>query len=170
MKRFLLSAWCAVAALSLFVPDSQAQSPGTGATGAPAARRHPGGTPEQHAREIIAKYDKDGDHALNATELAAFFEAIHQRVEERRAQQASNNTPGTPSASAGTGQRAAGSPQQHAAKAIEKFDKNGDGKLDAGELVALLTAIRERLGQHRGQGQGPGHTPATTTPATPTST
>jgi Ca2+-binding EF-hand superfamily protein len=62
---------------------------------------------------------------------------------------------------------AAGSPQQHAVRAIEKFDKNGDGKLDAGELVALLTAIRERLGQHQGQGHTP---PATTAPATPTST
>jgi hypothetical protein len=169
MKSFLLPALCALAALSLFTPDSQAQSPGgtgtgtgtgtTGGTGA-GARRRGGAGLEQRAREIIAKYDKDGDHALNATELAAFFEAMHQRVQERRTQQTSNTT--TPNA--GGTQHAAGTPQEHAAKAIEKFDKNGDGKLEAGELEALLKFIREREMQHRGE--GPGRTaPATTPPA-----
>jgi len=160
MKQLLLSAWCAVAALSLFVPDSQAQSPG-----AAGARRRPGaGTPEEHARQIISKYDKDGDHALNAAELATFFETLHQRVAEHRTQQTSNGSPATPSpsAKAGTGPRAAGSPQDHAAKAIEKFDKNGDGKLDASELAAMLAAIRERLGEHRASGRTP---PATPSPA-----
>ena len=116
---------------------------------------------EKHAREIIAKYDKDGDHALNATELAAFFEAIHQRVAERRAQKTSNDsTSTTPSLGSGKGQHAAGTPQEHAAKAIEKFDKNGDGKLEVGEVAAMLRAIRERLMEGRG-GQNPA-TPGTT--------
>ena len=161
MIRFLLPACCAVAALTLFVPDSLAESPGTGG---PGARRRAGGTPEQHAREIISKYDKDGDHALNATELAAFFEVVRQRATEHRTQQTGNLAPG-----AGTtgrpGHEATGTPQEHAAKAIEKFDRNGDGKLDANELVALLKAIHEKAGQHRGQPVAP----ATATPATPVS-
>ena len=187
MKRPLLSALCAAAALSLFAPDSQAQasnnngtgttssggtSSGTGASTGTGQRRRGGGEglEEKHAREIIAKYDKDGDHALNATELAAFFEALHQRVAEHRAQQTSSessnqSTSTTTSPSAGKGQRAAGTPQEHAARAIEKFDKNGDGKLEVGEVAAMLRAIRERLIQERG-GQrraAPGATPTSTT-------
>jgi len=186
MKRFLLSALCAAAALSFFSSASQAQAPantgtgtgtttsggtGTGSTGTGLGGRRRGGSEnpeEKHAREIIAKYDKDGDHALNATELAAFFEALRQRVTERRSQLASNNSASStpsPSAGAGTGQHAAGTPQEHAARAIEKFDKNGDGKLEVGEVAAMLRAIRERLMQERG-GQrrtAPGST--TTSPA-----
>ncbi|MEP6671899.1 MAG: EF-hand domain-containing protein [Chthoniobacter sp.] len=156
MNRLLLSAFCAVTTLSLFVPDAQAENPGTG------TRRRATGTPEEHVRQIISKYDKDGDHALNATELAAFFEVIRQRVTEHRTEPAGNVTPGT-GATGKSGRPALGSPQDHAAKAIEKFDKNGDGKLDAGELVALLTTIREKAGQHRSQKPGPA------APATPVS-
>ena len=129
VKRILLSFLCAVAALSLFTVDSQAQAPansGTGTTsgggtssgtgtgpGTGTRRRGGGEGPEEkHAREIIAKYDKDGDHALNATELAAFFEALHQRVEERRSQQASTGSPSTttPSPAAGKARHTAGRP------------------------------------------------------------
>jgi len=169
MKQLLLSALCVAAALTLLTPDSQAQAPsnsststtssggtssGTGASTSAGLRRRGGGEgqEEKRAREIIAKYDKDGDHALNATELAAFFEALRQRVAEHRVQQTSNDSISTATASpsAGTGQHAAGTPQEHAAKAIEKFDKNGDGKLEVGEVTAMLRAIRERLMQERG--------------------
>jgi hypothetical protein len=157
MKQLLLSASCAVAALSIFAPDLPAQTLGAAGAG---TRRHAVGTPEQHAHEIIAKYDKDGDHALDAMELAAFFEALHHRVAERSKPQTSNSTSGAPGASAGQGAQA--SPQDRAAKAIEKFDKNGDGKLDAAELAAMLSVVRERVAQHRGQ--GPGHTAPAATP------
>src|SRR5207248_3182688 len=97
-------------------------------SGGPGARRRAGG-PEEHARQIISKYDKDGDHALNAAELAAFFETLRQRVADHHTPQASSNSgnPSTSSPGASTGRR---TPQEQAAKAIEKFDKNGDGKLE----------------------------------------
>jgi Ca2+-binding EF-hand superfamily protein len=123
---------------------------------------------ERRAREIIAKYDKDGDHALNATELAAFFEVVHQRVEERHEQAGTaTNTSSTTSAAGATGTTGIhhGTPLEHAQKAIEKFDKNGDGKLEARELAAMLMAVRER--EHRGQGGANRVAPSTTTPTTP---
>jgi hypothetical protein len=157
MKRFLLSALCAAAALSLLTADSQAQTPNGGAGG----RRH-AGAPEEHVRQIISKYDKDGDHALNATELAAFFDAVHQRVEQHGTPPSGSSTPGTPSPSGRAGRHAAGTAQERATRAIEKFDKNGDGKLDATELVALLHAVRERV-THDGQAPRRG-APATPAP------
>jgi len=199
MKQPLLSALCATAVLSFLTSTSQAQSlsgtgtsTGTLSTGTLSTGTLSTGTtktgvlggsgvgnghhglgavgPEQRAREIIARYDKDGDHALNVAELTAFFEAVRQRAAERGTQQASNTTSGQP---------AHGTPQEHAARAIEKFDRNGDGKLEAGELAALLIAFREHALQHGGQGlaQGQGrlqglgqnnhNAPATTIPSSP---
>jgi len=169
MKRFLLPALCAFAALSLFAPESQAQTPANGSgtgTSTSTGALHRGGAAEgveKRAREIIAKYDRDGDHALNATELAAFFEAVHQRVEEHRSQS------GTASAASTTVTRPeAHTPLEHAQKAIAKFDKNGDGKLEARELAAMLIALREKMIEHRGAGTGRGG-PAPATPTTPQS-
>jgi len=187
MKRFLLSAFCAGAALSLLTPQSRAQtlgnsgglttgglttgglSPASGldpgsAGGTGTGGRHRGGGVEERAREIIKKYDRNGDHALDAAELASFFEAIHHRAEERREQ--AGGTSSLTSASSG---HEAHTPLEHAQKAIEKFDKNGDGKLEARELAALLMAIREKEKEHGGQsGQGAGRVaPATTTPTVP---
>lgn len=39
-------------------------------------------------------------------------------------------------------------------KLIEKFDKNGDGKLDDGERSAMRKAIEERRGDGAGPGKG----------------
>lgn len=172
MKQFLLSALCAVAALPLLALPAQAQSlsptgsatptPGLGSSsgGFGGHRRGAAVSPEKRAQEIIAKYDKDGDHALNATELAAFF-----ADRERMLQQRTQKTSGTTSASsASTGQPKQGNPQERAAKVIEKFDKNGDGKLDVSELTAALIAQHERAMQRRGQSsaqaQGQSQTPS----------
>jgi len=43
-----------------------------------------------------------------------------------------------------------------AAKMIEKFDRNGDRALNAKELTAALTAMREQRGNRGGPGQGAG--------------
>jgi hypothetical protein len=181
MKRFLLTGLCATMALAIFSAVAQAQSPanattdtttsggtsgGTGTGTGTGMRRRGGGEAieERHAREIIRKYDKDGDHALNAAELAAFFEALHQRVADRGAQTAANAS--TPSPRSGKRQHS-GTPEERAARAIERFDKNGDGKLEAGEVAALLRAVRERLleeggGQHPATpGNKPAGTPGT---------
>jgi hypothetical protein len=199
MQRFVFTALAAATALSLSIPPAQAQSassptatasatpsPGTGGPGGgPGGRRRGGAnSPERHAREILAKYDKDGDHALNATELAAFFAAMRERAEGRREQPGttSASTGGaTPAPKANGGLGGHGTPEQHAASAIAKFDKNGDGKLDAGELTAMLIALRERAMERRGaapgqksqtpasnQAQGQIHAaPATTIPTNP---
>lgn len=50
-------------------------------------------------------------------------------------------------------------PQQMAKMMMEKFDKDGDKKLDARELAAALTAMREQRGgqgaaRQRGDGEG----------------
>ena len=56
-------------------------------------------------------------------------------------------------------------PQMDPAKMVERimgqFDKDGDSKLDANELTAMLTAMRERgMGRAFGAGQGrPGQKP-----------
>ena len=184
MNRLLLSASCVAAVLSLFAATAQAQNPagnGTGAgtagdstvgptAAATAAPRHRGGGPEEHARQIISKYDKDGDRALNAAELTTFFEVIHQRVAARPGQPASDSTP-SPAAKGKDAQPTHASPQEHAARAIEKFDKNGDGELDAGEIAALLAAIRDRATEKGGPKQPPAPgqkqaTPAATKPGT----
>ena len=48
-------------------------------------------------------------------------------------------------------------PADMASRMIQQYDKDGDQKLNAGELAAMLTAMRER-GANRGQGppQRPG--------------
>ena len=185
MKRLLLLS--TVAGLALLAPQLSAQTTGTGTgsgtTTTPSSGlgssgglgtigglggRHRGGAEgvERRAREIIAKYDKDGDHALNATELAAFFEAVHQRVEERHEQAGSAITTSAASTTGTTATGHHGTPLEHAQKAIAKFDKNGDGKLEARELAAMLMAMRERL-EHRGQGGANNRVAPTTTPAAP---
>jgi hypothetical protein len=190
MQRSVLTALCAAAALSLSTSLLHAQTEAsTTPTGTPSATPapnpaagagHPGGRrrgapngPERHAREIIAKYDKDGDHALNVTELTAFFEAMRERVEARRAQgTTSASAPtGTPAPKAGAGLAGHGSPEQHAANAIAKFDKNGDGKLDMSELTAMLATLRERALQRQGSGQGQTQSqPSSPAPAAPATT
>jgi len=180
MKQFLLSALCAAAALPLLALPARAQStsstgsslatPGLGTSGGPGGHRRGGAvSPEKRAQEIIAKYDKDGDHALNATELAAFFTDLRERMMEHRTQQPASTT--SPS-STSNAQPKLGNPQERAAKVIAKFDKNGDGKLDVSELTAALIAQHERAMQRQGQGsaqgqsQTPNPSPSHSAPAT----
>ncbi|MCM2370347.1 hypothetical protein [Aporhodopirellula aestuarii] len=46
-------------------------------------------------------------------------------------------------------------PAQMVGRLIQQFDKDGDEKLDAKELTALLTMMRERRGQMGGEGNRP---------------
>ncbi len=56
-------------------------------------------------------------------------------------------------------------PAQMVTRMMEEFDKDGDSKLNARELTALLTSMRERRdngekpGQAAGQRRGPGQKP-----------
>jgi hypothetical protein len=170
MSRFFLSLLGAVAALSLLGLQSHAQSLSTTAptgtstganpgSGLGSSGRHHGAAGEsleRRAHEIVKKYDRDGDGALNASELAAFFEAVHQRAEQRHEQ-------GTGSLGS-TGTHPGGNPQEHAQRAIAKFDKNGDGKLEPREVAAML---REHLLHHEGAAGSRRVAPATTPPGAP---
>ena len=165
MNKNLLPLVSACAALVFSSTITQAAPPAAGARGAGLAGRH-GGDAKQHAAEVIAKFDKDGDKALNADELAAMFEGLRERSQQHAEKGGTaGHRPGrggAATAPAGEGkQRAHGDPKQHAQMAVSKFDKNGDGKLDADELAALFTAFRERMQQHRGKG-GTGTKPSAT--------
>lgn len=56
----------------------------------------------------------------------------------------------------GQGQRGSRDPSEMARMMIQRFDKDGDQKLDATELGAAMTAMRQRGGQGQGPGQGQG--------------
>lgn len=47
-------------------------------------------------------------------------------------------------------------PAKVAAKMMETFDKDGDGKLGSAELIALVKSMRERMGRGQGGPRGPG--------------
>ncbi len=86
-------------------------------------------TPEQR-QEMIKKFDKDGDGKLNAEERKAMME------ERRKKMQAE-----------GQGRRERGeqprfTPEQRQ-EMIKKFDKDGDGKLNAEERKAAMQARRQ---------------------------
>ena len=49
----------------------------------------------------------------------------------------------------------AGDPSELAARMMTEFDQNGDNKLDATELTAMFTSMRERRAERAGQGKGP---------------
>ena len=73
---------------------------------------------------------------------------------------------GKGAAGKGQGPGAQRDPAQMVARMMKEFDKDGDSKLNARELTALLTSMRERrgsgekpgqaAGQRRAQGQKPG--------------
>ena len=77
---------------------------------------------------MLQKFDKNGDGALDAYELAA---ALAQHEEHHAAK-------------SGKPAKAAKEPNADLAKAealIKRFDTNGDGKLDASELQTMRAAM-----------------------------
>jgi hypothetical protein len=141
-----------VFALLIFVlPTVQAQDPGV--------RPHSAGAglgPQKMAEEFLTKFDKDGDKALNAEELAAGLHALRERMAQRRqhaGQSASGaqKTPANSDENSGAGQgNHQGTSMNHVNALIQKFDKNGDQKLDVTELTAMFTAFREHRAEQRG--------------------
>jgi len=81
------------------------------------------------ANEFIAKNDKDGDGKLNAEELAAALEKLGPR-------------PGGPDGKP-AGKDGGPKPEilekikEHRAEMLKKYDTNGDGKLDDGERAKM---------------------------------
>ncbi|WP_411826191.1 EF-hand domain-containing protein [Luteolibacter sp. AS25] len=76
---------------------------------------------------IIEKFDKDGDGALNAEELQAAMDARQERMEGVR-----------------------GKMHDRKKEFMEKFDTDKDGKLSDDEKAALPEEVKERM-EERGQ-------------------
>ncbi len=105
---------------------------------------------EKHKKEILAKYDKDGDGQLGPEERKAFMEDRRREMGGR----GGPGGPGVPGAPEG-GDHPRLNPEERQ-KILEKFDKDGDGKLNEEERKAAFEAHRERIGRERGQRVGPG--------------
>ncbi len=84
-------------------------------------------------QRILTKFDKNGDGALQADELAAFVAAHDKRAAE-------------------TGQGKEVPPAPTAEKLMTKFDANSDGNLDRTELQAML---KELHAHHRTSQESP---------------
>jgi Ca2+-binding EF-hand superfamily protein len=85
---------------------------------------------------MIQKFDRNGDGALDASELAA---AIAEHQEHHAAK-------------TGKTVKATKGPASDIAKAemlIKRFDTNGDGKLNAAELQNMLGANQARHEAHK---------------------
>jgi Ca2+-binding EF-hand superfamily protein len=105
---------------------------------------------EKHKKEILAKYDKDGDGQLGPEERKAF-------MDDRRKEMGAPGGPGMPGGPGGPGgeNHPRLTPEERR-KIMEKFDKDGDGKLNEEERKAAFEAHRERIGKERGERRGPG--------------
>ena len=96
---------------------------------------------EAAAEQMIQKFDKNGDGALDAKELGAAI-AEHKEQHAKKTGKVAKESKGvTPEA------------------LIKRFDTNGDGKLNAAELKAMLAAMHE---EHHKKVAGP--TPNQPTP------
>ena len=64
--------------------------------------------------------------------------------------------------------QAAGARKEHRAVLLKKFDKNGDGKLDATERAAMRSAVKQKVqARHAAGSKKPGAAGASTTEKTP---
>jgi Ca2+-binding EF-hand superfamily protein len=79
-------------------------------------------------QHILKQFDKNGDGALDASELSAFLDAREKHRSE-----------------AGKPEKAGkGAEHLTAEILLKKFDKNGDGKLDATELQEMGKELHSR--------------------------
>ncbi len=110
--------------------------------GAPGGKPGEGGRPSpEQMKELMKKFDKNGDGKLDDGEKAAARESF---MKMRGGAGAPGGKPGE------------GGPNREAM--IKKFDKNGDGKLDDGEKAAAKEAFEKMraAGGKPGEGKKPG--------------
>lgn len=109
--------------------------------GAPGGKPGEGGRPSpEQMKELMKKFDKNGDGKLDDGEKAAARESF---MKMRGGAGAPGGKPGE------------GGPNREAM--IKKFDKNGDGKLDDGEKAAAKEAFEKMraAGGKPGEGKKP---------------
>jgi Ca2+-binding EF-hand superfamily protein len=87
--------------------------------------------PATAAEQMIQKFDKNGDGALDATELGAAL-AAHKEEHAKK-----------------TGKVAKEGKGPIPEELIKRFDTNSDGKLNAAELQTMLTALRAEHEAHK---------------------
>lgn len=115
--------------------------------GAPGGKPGEGGRPSpEQMKELMKKFDKNGDGKLDDGEKAAARESFMKM----------RGGAGAPGGKPGEGKPGDGGPNREAM--IKKFDKNGDGKLDDGEKAAAKEAFEKMraAGGKPGEGKKPG--------------
>ena len=118
-------------------------------------RRGPNG-PAVDFRELIKRFDKDGDGRLDEKERQAAKRSFAGTIAGgRRPGSSTQGRPGAP-----------GRPEDRALM-LKRFDKDGDGKLDATELAAAKAAFANRPGRPDAARRPDGARPDTTRPASP---
>ena len=106
-------------------------------------RERPRGPNPEMRQKMIEKFDKDGDGKLNEEERAA----AREFMQERRARRDGEGGPPW----ARDGERPQGPNPEMRQKMIEKFDKDGDGKLNEEERAAARKFMQERRAQREGK-------------------
>ena len=134
-------------AVSLSASLANAQAPKAGQQGKGKQAGAGMMTPEMQAR-LLKQYDKNGNGKLDPDEQQAARKAMQERM------QANGGGKGGPAGKAGTGGKtgtpgqpgAAGMNPEMKQKMLDKFDKNGNGKLDPDELQAARQAMQANGG------------------------
>lgn len=147
---------CAAVLLGLLVLALPARA-GQGEGGRP----H-GNLPPEMKKEILARFDKNGDGKLDEAERQAAKEALKERFGQRLQGMkekllAKFDKDGDGKLSPEERQAAREYAKEHigelAPQVIQRFDKNGDGKLDEAERQAAKEALHQRLQGHGGPGK-----------------
>lgn len=140
--------------LTLFAGNARAEDligvPDVGPAGQAGAAKPDGEgqAAEKHHKEMLKKFDKDGDGKLNEEEKAA----LHTAMQERAAKMKTENpelfkkldkdgdgklTPEEMRAGRGSG-------KDGKAEMLKRFDKDGDGTLNDAEKAAMQAEMQER--------------------------
>ena len=108
--------------------------------------------PENVVAEIVADYDANTDNLITSNELANAIVGMHEkRIAEMKArlEDSDRERPESP-----RGNREKPEPTSVAAKLVERFDEDGDQRLNTVELFGAVEALH-RIGGHKGK-RGPG--------------
>jgi Ca2+-binding EF-hand superfamily protein len=103
--------------------------------------------------DVIKQFDKNGDGKLTQDELEAILDDRRAKVEDFLRQQLAGKQPAADLASRVP--RDGFRIPEKAKEIREQYDKNGDGRLTADELLAMPEKLREKAISILGKGPGP---------------